>query len=106
GKYLSQLEGFLFPADIDIQGHLMLVADLHCRLTLLDRQNKVIAQLGDDAEWRKTALDQKTKMRSKPELWRPGRFVHPHDACFDDNGNIFVAEWVTNGRVTKLRKLV
>ena len=105
GKYLSQLEGFLFPADIDIQGDLMLVADLHCRLTLLDRQNQVIAQLADDAAWRKIVLDPKNKTRSSPTTWRPGRFVHPHDACFDEQGNIYVAEWVTGGRISKLRKL-
>ncbi|MGC6425875.1 MAG: peptidase, partial [Akkermansiaceae bacterium] len=34
-----------------------------------------------------------------------GKFVHPHDACFDPEGNIFVAEWVSTGRVTKLRKV-
>jgi hypothetical protein len=31
--------------------------------------------------------------------------VNPHGACFDHAGNIFVAEWVEIGRVTKLRKL-
>jgi len=35
----------------------------------------------------------------------PGQFVNPHGACFDHAGNIFVAEWVEIGRVTKLRKL-
>jgi hypothetical protein len=37
--------------------------------------------------------------------WQPGKFLHPHDACFDAAGNIFVAEWVHTGRITKLRKL-
>ena len=37
--------------------------------------------------------------------WEAGKFVHPHDACFDAQGNIFVAEWVATGRVTKLKKL-
>jgi len=32
-------------------------------------------------------------------------FVHPHDACFDAEGNIFVAEWVNGGRITKLTRL-
>jgi hypothetical protein len=35
----------------------------------------------------------------------PGRFVCPHGACFDHEGNIFVVEWVESGRVTKLRRL-
>jgi hypothetical protein len=26
-------------------------------------------------------------------------------ACFDPNGNIFVAEWVNTGRITRLRKV-
>ena len=104
GKYLSKLPGFLFPADIDIQGDIMLVPDLHCRITLLDKENKVLAQLGDDEEWRKVALDG-FKMRGQREKWQPGKFIHPHDACFDHDGNIFVAEWVKTGRVTKLTKV-
>ena len=35
----------------------------------------------------------------------PGQFVNPHGANFDHEGNIFVAEWVEIGRVTKLRKV-
>ena len=105
GKFLNKLDGFLFPADIDIRGDIMLVPDLHARITMLDNDNKVIAQLGDDPEWRKQVLADKFKMRGQRDRWQPGRFVHPHDACFDKDGNIFVAEWVNTGRVTKLRKV-
>jgi hypothetical protein len=35
----------------------------------------------------------------------PGKFVCPHGACFDHDGNIFVVEWVEVGRVTKLRRV-
>lgn len=104
GKYLSQVGGFLFPADIDIRGEIMLVPDLHCRLTLLDASNKVVAQLGEDADWRKQALAG-FKMRGQPDRWRPGKFIHPHDACFDKDGNILVAEWVKTGRISFLRKV-
>jgi hypothetical protein len=38
-------------------------------------------------------------------MWVDGKFVHPHDACFDLNGNILVAEWVRTGRITKLEKI-
>lgn len=103
-KYLGKLDGFLFPADIDIRGDVMLVPDLHCRITLLDRENRVITHLGDDPEWRRKALDG-FKMRSQRERWVPGKFVHPHDACFDRDGNIFVTEWVQTGRVTFLKKV-
>ena len=39
----------------------------------------------------------------KPQPWQPGRFVHPHHAAFDSDGNIFVVEWVPIGRITRLR---
>lgn len=105
GKHLKTQGGFLFPADIDVQGDLMLVPDLHARITILDLQNKVIAHLGDDEAWRARVLDKEIGMRTKRNLWEPGKFVHPHDACFDANGDIFVAEWVVTGRVSKLVKV-
>jgi hypothetical protein len=104
GNHLHTLDGFLFPADIDQQGELLLVPDLHCRVTLLDKDNRVIVQLGDDPAWREQALEG-FKMRGQRERWQPGKFVHPHDACFDAEDNIFIAEWVATGRVTKLRKV-
>ncbi|MEQ1829980.1 MAG: peptidase [Pirellula sp.] len=105
GEHLRTQDGFLFPADIDVQGDWMLVPDLHARVTILDKSSKVVAQLGDDVAWREKVLANNNAMRSKPELWLPGKFVHPHDACFDADGNIFVVEWVVGGRVTKLRKV-
>ncbi|MEK6236901.1 MAG: peptidase [Planctomycetales bacterium] len=104
GKHLKTLGGFLFPADVDVQGKILLVPDLHCRITLLDENNEVIVHLGDDEPWRKKALAG-FKMRGQRDQWLPGKFVHPHDACFDRDGNIFVTEWVSTGRVTKLRKV-
>jgi hypothetical protein len=76
------------------------VPDLGARVTLLDKKNQVIAQLGDDSqsEWR--------KLRTQPrDAFKPGKFVAPHGACFDHNGNVFVVEWVEVGRVSKLRKV-
>ena len=105
GKHLRTQGGFLFPADIDIRGHMMLVPDLHARITLLDKNNKVITHLGDDEAWRKQVTNRKLKMRTQRAKWPAGRFVHPHDAVFDKDGNIFVAEWVQTGRVSMLRKL-
>jgi len=103
GKHLGFVEDMLFPADFDLRGDVMLVPDLHARVTLLDRDNQVLAQLGDDPEWREQVLADGLKMRNQPERWLPGKFVHPHDACFDAQGNIYVAEWVTVGRISFLR---
>lgn len=104
GKHIGFVNEVSFPADIDIQGEVMLVSDLHARITLLDKNNKVIAHLGYDSEWTKKALAG-FKMRRDPSQWVDGRFVHPHDACFDHAGNIYVAEWVATGRVSFLKKV-
>jgi hypothetical protein len=103
GEHKETLGGFFLPANIDTFGELMLVPDLQARVTLLDGQNKVIAQFGDDPAWGKEAM--KPEIRQHPDQWPDGKFIHPHDACFDAQGNIFVCEWVATGRVSKMRKL-
>ncbi len=94
-----------FPADIDIQGEYLLLPDLHARVLIFDGQNKLVANLGYDADWSQRVFADKFAMRSNPSQWEDGRFVHPHDACFDADGNIFVTEWVADGRVTFLRRV-
>jgi len=103
GKHLSFVNDMLFPAAIDLRGDLMLVPDLHARITLLDSNNAVIAHLGHDPAWLTQVLADNFAMRGQPERWQAGKFVHPHDACFDHDGNIYVAEWVTIGRVSFLK---
>ena len=102
GKPLGLISDALFPAHFDIRGDVLLVPDLHARVSLFDKNNKAIVHLGDDPEWRKVVLDG-FKVRANEGEWQPGKFVHPHDACFDRDGNIFVVEWVATGRVTLLR---
>ena len=102
GKHLGFVDDMLFPADIDLRGDVMLVPDLHARVTLLDSRNQVIAHLGHDPAWLKQVLSNNLAMRRHPDQWRPGKFVHPHDACFDNDGNIYLAEWVSIGRVSFL----
>ena len=104
GEPLRIERGVSFPAHFDIKGNVLLVPDLHARVTLMDKDDKVITHLGYDPEWTKLVLDG-FKMRGQPERWENGRFIHPHDACFDKDGNIFVVEWVPTGRVSKLRRL-
>lgn len=100
GKHLRTQDGFLLPANTDTRGDLLLIPDLHARVTLLGKENQVVTQLGEDPQWLERVKTE--DLRSKPETWENGRFIHPHDACFDAEGNIFVAEWVQTGRITKL----
>ena len=107
GKHLKTLDGFILPANIDRQKDVLLVPDLSARITLLDKDNNVITHLGEDPAWREQVLKDGMKLRGDAtgQKWVAGKFLHPHDACFDPAGNIYVAEWVHTGRITKLRKV-
>lgn len=86
------------PCHFHARGELLLIPDLESRVTLFDAQNKLITHLGDGGHYQ--------GIRDQPrEKFTPGKFVAPHGAMFDRDGNIFVVEWVEVGRVTKLRRI-
>jgi hypothetical protein len=99
----------LFPAHAKTRGPWLLVPDLHARVTILDQHNRPVVHLGEDKAWREKVVASLGKgmkpIRNQPQEWPAGRFVHPHDAAFDADGNIFVVEWVSSGRVTFLQKV-
>ncbi|MCA9239452.1 MAG: hypothetical protein KDA37_04605 [Planctomycetales bacterium] len=103
GQHVRTQEGFHLPANLDTHGELLLVPDLLAEVVLLDGQNNVVARLGHDADWAKQVGEM--KIRAQPQAWPAGRFIHPHDACFDHHGDILVAEWVSTGRVSKLTRV-
>jgi hypothetical protein len=101
GKHIDFISGTNMPCHFHFFSNGdMVVPDLGARVTLMDKNNQVIAHLGDDSQskWRDTR-------KMSRDHFTPGKFVAPHGACFDHNGNIFVVEWVEIGRVTKLRRV-
>ncbi len=101
GQHIDFVPGFRLPCHFDEHEGTVVVPDLHGRVTLLDRQNAIVAHLGDS-----NAADWNNPLRREPrDKFIPGQFICPHGACFDRHGNIFVVEWVEVGRVTKLRKV-
>lgn len=103
GKYLKTVTGFGLPANAETWKGLLVVPELHARVSLLDAEDKVVARLGDDVQ-RVNAKDG-GGIRNDSKRWVSGKFVHPHDACFGADGSIYVAEWVATGRISKLKKL-
>ena len=87
------------PVAVERNGEVV-IADLLSKVMILDRKNNVVASLG---EGQYTSDDWKTVRNQAPGTFAAGRFVCPHGACFDHDGNIFVVEWVEAGRVTNLR---
>ncbi|HEV8605715.1 MAG TPA: hypothetical protein VGQ99_10135 [Tepidisphaeraceae bacterium] len=88
------------PCHFDQREDVLVCPGLHGRVSILDKDNKVIAILGDNT-------DPKTRGNNgaTPDKRKPGVFCAPHGATFDRAGNIYVTEWVSDGRVIKLRHL-
>jgi len=100
GKHISYVEGTNLPCHFSFNSKFdTVVPDLGARVTLLDKNNQVIEQLGDDSAANKWSDTRKLSR----DAFTPGKFVCPHGACFDHADNIFVVEWVEVGRVSKLR---
>jgi hypothetical protein len=90
------------PRHFDRRDGLVVIPDLDAVVTLIDEKDQVVAQLGDGF----TTFDEVRALRRRPrEAFPAGKFVCPHDAAFDRDGNIYVSEWVDVGRVTKLEKV-
>jgi len=100
---LTVKDGVRWPSIFEFRKGMILMPDLKAVVTLFDANNKPVVQLGDGQQ-----SDGKTYegiRNQNRDAFTAGKFVAPHGACFDRDGNIFVAEWVEVGRVSKLRKL-
>lgn len=86
------------PCHFDVHDGVLLIPDLQSRVTLLDKDNKLITHLGGEKPL--------GELRGAPrDQFPPGQFVHPHGCRWDHKGNIFITEWVTVGRITKLERV-
>ena len=101
GQLLSIVHGMLRrPCNVHQHGTDLVVADLAGRVTILDKDNKLVCHLGDQPNPKLRA-----KNRIDKQLWKNGEFLSPHGACFDAEGNLYVMDWNFRGRITKLRRL-
>jgi hypothetical protein len=98
-KPMDVVAGTKSPCHFHTFKETIVVPDLQARVTLLDKSNKIILHLGEPL------VPNPPRTTENRADFVPGQFVQPHGAIFDHAGNIFVAEWVEIGRVTKLRKV-
>lgn len=102
GQHLRFVTGDLsYPCHFDQRGDDLLIPDLHGRVTIFDKENKLITHLGENP-----GVEKEQGYPDLPQAKRAaGKFISPHGATWDRAGNIYVGEWVPQGRVTKLRRL-
>ncbi|HZL33687.1 MAG TPA: hypothetical protein VFC78_00170 [Tepidisphaeraceae bacterium] len=88
------------PCHFSQRGTDLLIPDLKGRVTIIDKDNNLIAQLGDNpnkSQWANNGV--------KPQDLKPGIFCTPHGATWDHLGNAYIVEWLPYGRVTKLKRV-
>ncbi|NOT63340.1 MAG: hypothetical protein HOP19_24285 [Acidobacteria bacterium] len=105
GKHVKTLDGkdsglLRLPAALHIRGTDLVIGDLSGRVTILDKDNNLVAQLGDQMD---------TKMRASnkftPDQWSEGKFASPHGITWDNKGNLYIEEWMLQGRIVKLKRV-
>jgi len=88
------------PCSFYFDGDEMYFPDLHSRITVFDKDDRLITHLGEDQQ----AYKQEGWPNLPKDYFQPDRFSSPHGVCADGKGNVYVAEWTVDGRVTKLSR--
>ena len=97
------------PSGFSVYQDLMVVAELDSKLTILDKDDHFIEYLFMDEEapnrpgWPNE--EKSDSALKRPSDLKPGKFNSPHGMTIDKDGNIYVAEWLIGGRMTKLKKI-
>lgn len=105
GKHVKTVDGtendFLRrPSVLGIRDKDVAIGDLAGRVTILDKDNKLVVQIGDSGDPQKRATN-----KIPPDQWVDGQFIAPHGLSWDRRGNLYVSEWMLAGRVVKLKRV-
>lgn len=108
GSYKRSFGADIFhhPAAFAAMGEYLVVAELFARLSILDPDDQPVAFLGDNHDvvqapgWPNRLDGAERPVRT--DRLQPGRFNSPHGVTADEDGNIYVAEWLIGGRYLKL----
>jgi len=100
GNFVKVLQRDLrMPAGADVRGDYAVIAELRGRVTVLGKDNSIVAQIGDQPDNAKRA-----NFGLDPAMWVDAIVNSPHAAAFDQDDNVIVAEWSKFGRVLKFLK--
>ena len=100
GSFVKTIQKDLrMPAAVHIRGDYAVVPELQGRVTVLDKEGNIAAQVGDNPNEKHRA-----NFNLPPDQWQEGIFNSPHGATIDKDGNLIVTEWSKFGRVHKFMR--
>ncbi len=84
------------PSSASFHGDLMCVAEIAGRISVFDKEGKLVTTLGVNDTAGETNTPKMT-----PAQWRTGTVTSPHGITFDKKGNILETEWNKFGRILR-----
>lgn len=97
GNFVKVIQKDLrMPAAVNIRGNYAVFPELQGRVTVLDKENNIVAQVGDNPN-----AGQRANYGLPPDQWKDGICNSPHGAAIDKDGNLIVTEWSKFGHVHK-----
>ena len=101
GKFLRASDVCHTPTSFAFHNGHVYVAELHTGIKVMKPDFTLVAEIGHNPGV--------TELENWPQVGRsggltPGKLNSPHGIDVDRDGNLFVAEWIIGGRVTKLTK--
>ena len=87
------------PAAVHIRGDYAVFPELQGRVTVLDKNGNIVAQVGDNP-----VPGQRANYGLPTDQWKDGICNSPHGASIDKDGNLFVSEWSQFGHLHKFAR--
>jgi DNA-binding beta-propeller fold protein YncE len=88
------------PAAVHIRGDYAVFPELQGRVTVLDKDGQIVAQVGDNPN-----PSQRANYGLPPDKWKVGICNSPHGASIDRQGNLLVTEWSQFGHLHKFARV-
>jgi hypothetical protein len=101
GNFVKVIQKDLrMPAAVHIRGDYAVIPELQGRVTVLDKDGTILAQVGDNP-----IPEQRANFGLPPDKWKDGVCNSPHGASIDKDGNLIVSEWSQLGHLHKFTRV-
>jgi DNA-binding beta-propeller fold protein YncE len=101
GNFVKVIQKNLrMPAAVHIRGDYALIPELQGRVTLLNKDGSIAAQVGDNPNEK-----QRANFGLPQDQWTDGICNSPHGGSIDQAGNLLVTEWTQFGHLHKFSRV-
>jgi DNA-binding beta-propeller fold protein YncE len=101
GNFVKVIQKDLrMPAAVHIRGDYAVFPELQGRVTVLDKDGAIVAQVGDNPNEK-----QRANFGLPQDQWKDGICNSPHGASIDKDGNLIVSEWSQFGHLHKFARV-